>query len=122
MSSHRKWALRIEHILDAIDKIQRYTADLTEASFARDEMVVDAVIRNFQVIGEAARNVPKDVQSRFPAIPWASMMGTRHVIVHGYDIVRLDIIWRTIQDDLPPLVQPLRDALRQAEIEDGSAN
>jgi uncharacterized protein with HEPN domain len=122
MSSHRKWALRIEHILGAIEKIRRYTANLDEAAFARDAMVVDAVIRNFQVIGEAARNVPDDVQSRYPEIPWASMIGIRHVIVHGYDAVRLDIVWRTIQDDLPPLVQPLRDILRQAEFEDGTAS
>jgi len=82
-------------------------------------MVVDAVIRNFQIIGEAVRHLPEDVQARYSEIPWATMMKTRHVIVHGYDAVRLDIIWHTIQDDLPPLVQPLRDVLRQAELEDG---
>jgi len=119
MSLQRKWALRIEHILDAIEKILRYTADLDEASFAHSPMVVDAVIRNFQVVGEAARHVPEDVQARFPEIPWSLMMRTRHVIVHGYDVVRLDIIWRTIQVDLPPLIRPLHAVLRQAKIDDG---
>ncbi len=118
MSTPRKWALRIEHILDAIAKIQLYSTDLDEASFARNSMVVDAVIRNLQVIGEAARHIPPDIQARFPDIPWSLMMGTRHVIVHGYDVVRLDIIWRTVQNDLPPLVPHLRAALNAAEQHD----
>jgi len=61
MSVERKWAFRIEHILAAIIKIQRYTDGMTEESFAADERTVDAVIRNFQVIGEATRHVPRDV-------------------------------------------------------------
>jgi uncharacterized protein with HEPN domain len=111
MSTPRKWALRIEHILDAIAKIQLYTTGLDETSFGGNSMVVDAVIRNLQVIGEAARHVPQDVQDRFPNVPWKLMMGTRHVIVHRYDVVRLDIIWHTVQDDLPPLVPHLRGVL-----------
>jgi uncharacterized protein with HEPN domain len=121
MPSSRKWALRIEHILDAIAKIDQYTANLTETSFAGESMAVDAVLRNFQVIGEAARHVPNDVKSRYPKIPWSQMMGMRHVVVHGYNIVRLDIVWRTIQQDLPPLVEPLRDLLEQASREEGDA-
>lgn len=114
MSTTRKWAMRVEHILDAIAKIQRYTAGLNEASFSRDSMVVDAVIRNLQIIGEAARHIPLDVQTRYPAVPWSLMMGTRHVIVHGYDVVRLDIIWRTVQDDLPSLIPDLQFVLDDA--------
>ena len=121
MSSPRKWAFRIEHILDAIAKIQQYTAGLTEASFAGQSMVVDAVIRNFQVIGEAARRVPDEVQAQFPHIPWSLMIGMRHIVVHGYDAVRLDIVWRTIEHDLPPLIEPLQELLAHAKQSDGSA-
>jgi uncharacterized protein with HEPN domain len=122
MSSPRKWALRVEHILDAIAKIERYVDDLDEESFSANSLVVDAVIRNFQVLGEAARHVPEDIQKRFPEIPWSLMMGTRHVIVHGYDVVRLDIIWRTIKDDLPPLVAPLTAVLDTARAEEDAAD
>jgi uncharacterized protein with HEPN domain len=115
MSSGRKWALRIEHVLDAITKIQQYTADLTEAEFAADTMVVDAVIRNFEIIGEAAHRVPQEVQLGYPEIPWAQMIGARNVVAHGYDAVRLDIVWRTIQEDLPPLVPLLTRLLDEAD-------
>ena len=118
MSLERKWAYRIEHILDAIAKIQRYTANLSEAEFAQNELIIDAVIRNFQVIGEAARGVPNEAQSRFSDIPWTQMMGMRNIIVHGYDVIRLDIVWRTIQNDLPPLLGPLTMVLQSARRED----
>lgn len=114
MSLERKWAYCIEHILDAISRIQRYTANMTEPEFTANLLVVDAVIRNFQVIGEAARRVPIELQARHPEIPWAQMMGMRNVIVHGYDVIRLDIVWRTIQENLPPLIEPLKAAHQRA--------
>ena len=120
MSTQRKWALRVEHILDAIAKIQLYTSGLDEQSFAANSLVVDAVVRNLQVIGEAARQVPQDVQVQFPDVPWKLMMGTRHVIVHGYDVVRLDIIWQTVQVDLPPLVPRLLEVLDAVQRNDGA--
>ena len=64
MSAEECWQIRIEHILEAISKIERYTAGLSEETFIRQDMTVDAVVRNFQVIGEAARHVPDDVQRR----------------------------------------------------------
>jgi len=113
MSVERKWAFRIAHILEAIAKIQRYTQGMTEESFAADERTVDAVIRNFQVIGEAARHVPRDMQTRYQEIPWSLMQGMRHVLVHGYDMVKLEVVWRTMQEELPPLIEPLRNVLKE---------
>jgi uncharacterized protein with HEPN domain len=113
MSVEKKWAFRIEHILEAIAKIQRYTQGMTEESFSADERTVDAVIRNFQVIGEATRYVPKAVQTRYREIPWSLMQGMRHVLVHGYNVVKLDVVWRTIQESLPPLIKPLQNILNE---------
>jgi uncharacterized protein with HEPN domain len=121
-SSDRKWAYRIEHILDAIAKIQQYTGGMDESAFAANDLVIDAVIRNFQFIGEAARNIPAGVQAKHAHIPWASMIGMQNVIVHGYDVVRLDIVWRTIGDHLPPLIDPLRKLRQVARIEEGGAS
>lgn len=59
--SSRKWRFRIQHILEAIDRIHHYTAGMNEAEFAREQKTIDAVLRNFQVIGEAARHVPKEI-------------------------------------------------------------
>jgi uncharacterized protein with HEPN domain len=112
MSDERHWQIRIEHILEAISKIQRYTAGWSEEAFASQEMAVDAVIRNFQVIGEAARHVPDDVQARYPEVPWSLMQGMRHILVHDYFAVKLDIVWRTVQQSLPPLVGPLQRILK----------
>jgi len=108
MSAHRKWHFRIEHILDAIAKIQRYTAGMSEEAFTADDLVVDAVQRNFTIIGEAARQIPVDTQRKHPEIPWAHMQGMRNILVHEYDAVKLHVIWRTIQSNLLPLIQPLQ--------------
>ncbi len=112
MSAERSWTFRIDHILEAIDKIQRYTGGMTLDHFVANELVIDAVIRNFLVIGEATRNIPPEIQKAYPAIPWAQMQGMRNILVHAYEMVKVDIIWNTIQTDLPPLITPLRDILR----------
>jgi uncharacterized protein with HEPN domain len=108
VSLEREWVFRIKHILDAIEKIMRYTAAMTFEQFAADEKTVDAVIRNFLVIGEATRHVPDQVRTSAAVIPWKLMEGMRHILVHDYDAVRLDIVWQTVNEDLPPLIAPLR--------------
>ncbi len=118
MSSERNWTLRIEHLLDAIAKIEQYTENMSETTFANNSLVVDAVIRNFLVIGEAVRHIPNEVQGAHPEIPWTLMRGMRNVLVHNYDHLRSDIVWRTIQNDLPPLVEPLRRLLQHASRDD----
>jgi uncharacterized protein with HEPN domain len=100
-------------MLEAIGRIQRYTGGLNEESFAGHSMVVDAVIRNFQVIGEAVRHVPDDVQARYPEIPWSLMQGMRHILVHDYYAVKLDVVWRTVQESLPPLLEPLTRVMKE---------
>lgn len=104
----RDWRLRIQDILECIEKVQQYTDGMTFEDFAADQKTVDAVLRNFTIIGEAARNVPDDICGRFPHIPWDKMRAMRNVVVHEYFGISLRIIWLTVQSDLPPLVEPLR--------------
>jgi len=106
--SRKKWPLRIRHILDAIGRIQQYTLGVEDVAFGGNQMMIDAVIRNFQVIGEAARRVPATVQATHPGIPWSLMCGMRNVLVHDYDEVDLETLWRTVRDDLPALIEPLQ--------------
>lgn len=115
MSSGRRWKYRIRHILDAIDRIEAYTADLDAEGLAEHHMALDAVIRNFQVIGEAARKVPKEIQQAHSEIPWSDMQKMRHVVVHDYDNVNISTLWDTIRNDLPPIVEPLKKLLKEAE-------
>jgi uncharacterized protein with HEPN domain len=85
---------------------------MSEEAFAANRLVVDAVERNFTIIGEASRQIPVDVQRKHPEIPWAVMQGMRNILMHEYDAVKLDVIWRTIQSDLSPLVEPLQKLLQ----------
>lgn len=111
MSAERHWRHRVEHLLEAVQRIRRYTADLDQASFAKDERTIDAVVRNFQVMGDAARQVPADVQARYPDVPWREIMAMRHVLVHDYFRVKSDVIWNTIQAELPALIEPFQRIL-----------
>jgi uncharacterized protein with HEPN domain len=76
-------------------------------AFQKDTKTIDAVIRNFIIIGEAARHVPDHISSKYPNIPWRVMGDMRNFAVHEYWGVELRTIWKTIQDDLPPLVSSL---------------
>ena len=113
MSAERNWIIRVRHILEAIGRIRQYTDGMMEETFRADQRTVDAVIRNFLVIGEAAGQVSQEVRLRYPEVPWALMQGMRHVLVHDYHMVRLDVVWRTVQQNLPPLIAPLEQILKE---------
>jgi uncharacterized protein with HEPN domain len=103
--------LRIQDILDAIAKIQRYTQGMTLEIFSADEKTVDAVIHNFIIIGEAAGHVSQDLRDRYPAVPWSVIRNMRNVLAHVYFGVSLPIVWQTISEDLDPLVPVLQNLL-----------
>ncbi|MFN8534005.1 MAG: DUF86 domain-containing protein [Dehalococcoidia bacterium] len=98
-------------MIDSIRKIERYTEGLTYRQFAESEEKVDAVLRNIAVIGEAAREVPGDVQARHSQIPWNELRMIRNVVVHEYFGLDLGILWKTTQDDLPDLLPRLKRLL-----------
>lgn len=104
----------LEHILIAIERIQRYVAELDEFDFKQSEMLQDAVVRNIEVIGEAANNIQK-VDPGFAAsnadIPWQVMYAMRNRLSHGYDKVDFEMVWKTVRNDLPTLHAQIRSAL-----------
>ena len=107
----REWKMRLQDILDAIEKTKRYTAGMTLETFRQDEKTIDAVIRNLEIIGEAASHIPKKLQEKYPDQAWMEMRGMRNIIVHEYFGVSLPIIWHTITHDLDPLAEGLRKLL-----------
>jgi uncharacterized protein with HEPN domain len=117
--SRRLWKHRITDILDSIRKIQKYVEVLKFDDFRQDEKAIDAVIRNFIVIGEAARNIPEDVSYKYPNIPWRLMGDMRNFAVHEYWGVEMSTIWKTIQEDLPPLVPALTKVIETEQNEYG---
>jgi uncharacterized protein with HEPN domain len=115
MSSRpRKWKFRLRHIIEAAERIRGYVAGMTYAEFVGDQRTVDAVLHNFIVIGEATRHVPEPVKTRYGDVPWGEMWAMRNVVAHGYDRVNLQVVWKTVQEDLPPLA-PLLQAVLEAE-------
>ena len=103
MKPRREVADYLRDILDAIQKIERFIGGMDFAQFASDEKTVFAVIRGLEIVGEAAKNVPKAVQSRYPTVPWREMSGIRDKLTHGYFRVNLEVVWKTIHEDLPGL-------------------
>ncbi|MCE5277686.1 MAG: DUF86 domain-containing protein [Planctomycetaceae bacterium] len=107
----RDWKFRVRDIIDAVHAIEEYTRNMTFEAFCADRKTVDAVARNFTIIGEAARAMPKQIVANHPEIPWGLMNATRNVLVHVYFGVSETIVWRTIQHDLPLLLAPLQKLL-----------
>lgn len=94
------------HMLEALRRIERYTAGMDEAAFLADGRTQDAVIRNLEVVGEAARNVQRHdpaFAASHPNIPWAVAYRMRNALSHGYADVDLHVVWRTVQVSLPGL-------------------
>ena len=101
--SDRPVALLLEDIWDSISKIQVYVGGEDQEAFSKDTKTVDAVVRNLEVIGEAAGRLPDEFRSRHVAVEWRKVIGLRNRIIHGYFDVDLAIIWQILESDLPVL-------------------
>ena len=98
------------HILTAIERVALYTDRIDEAEFTSNLQVQDAVLRNIEVMGEAARNVQRvapDLVRAHADIPWAAMVAMRNRLTHGYMTVDLPLVWKTAREDLPILAQSI---------------
>ena len=106
----RPYGLYIGDMLVAMAKIERYVKGLSFDEFVKSDMVIDAVIRNLEVMGEAAKNVPDEVKVAHPEIPWRRIVGLRNIVIHDYLGIDLENIWRIAAENIPenrPLVAKL---------------
>lgn len=99
----------LEDIRSSIDKIERYTAGLSEASFLADEKTMDAVVRNLEIIGEAAKQLPAEFKTRSPAIPWSQIAGLRNRIVHDYAGIDRQLVWQIVKTAIPKLAVQIEE-------------
>ena len=93
----------LKHILEAIDKIESYLSDATFESFPKNNMMVDAVVRELEIIGEATGNLSDELQNQYPDVPWDKIKGMRNVLIHEYFQVDLKIVWEACKKNLPEL-------------------
>jgi uncharacterized protein with HEPN domain len=103
----------LAHILEAIQRIEEYVSDMDEVAFLGNKLVQDAVIRNFEIIGEASNNIEKhfpEFVAMHPELPLASAYQMRNAIAHGYFKVDFEIIWKTIYSELPGLYAQIRSS------------
>lgn len=106
------------HMLDAVTRIQLYTQGKAHEDFLSDLLLQDAIVRNFEVLGEAAHNVLEaapGAPAQFPRIPFAAIYGMRNQLSHGYFAIDLDVVWKVIERDLPALRLQLESTIEDLE-------
>ncbi|HAM36398.1 MAG TPA: DUF86 domain-containing protein [Elusimicrobia bacterium] len=108
----RDYKVYLEDMLEAIEHIRLYTSGFSLKRFVADRKTLDAVVRNLEVIGEAAKNVPPDVRRQHPKVEWRKMAGLRDILIHEYFGIDVEIVWDIIRHKIPPLRKQIRAILR----------
>ena len=116
----RGWVLALRDMLDACERCLEYTAGMDQASFVGDRRTYDATIRNIEIVGEAANNVPRAVRDAHQDVPWRGIVDTRNRIIHGYGVIDDDAVWEIVTRDIPDLMPRLRVLLEEAGGEGGA--
>jgi uncharacterized protein with HEPN domain len=106
--SERNWNLFLEDIIESIELIEKYVQNMDYTNFTKDRKTIDAVVRNFEIIGEASRNIPEDIKEKYPKIDWIGLAGLRNRVIHEYFGISLQIIWTIIKEDLLKLKGQLK--------------
>lgn len=103
----------IGHILDSICDIENYTTDLNKSDFSKSKMAQDAIVRRIEIIGEAVKNLPNDFKAEHKGIPWKDVAGMRDILVHEYFGVNINVVWRTVKEDIPLLKKQILKLTKQ---------
>ena len=111
--SRRSPVATLEDIAEAIRRIRLYVQNMDYDAFVRDTKTQDAVIRNIEIIGEAARNIPELIREDNPSIPWKQISGTRDRLIHDYFGTNLDIVWNIVDKELSPLLEGIQETLQK---------
>jgi len=100
--------IRLQHIVDFAGRAISFINDVDQEEFNKNEVLQYACVHLLEIVGEAANGLTDDVRDRYPGIPWLKMINMRNRLIHGYIDIDMEIVWRTIKDDLPPLIDQVR--------------
>ena len=111
----RNIRLYLKDILESTEAIEKFVKDIDFDEFKKNDIVSSAVIRKFEIIGEATRNIPQEVRKKYPDIPWKTMVGFRDKLIHFYFGIKYDIVWETIKSKIPELKRHIKKVLKDLE-------
>ncbi len=111
----RDYKLYLDDISEAAKRIERYIRGFTLEKLKKDSLTVDAVVRNLEIIGEAAKRIPANVKEKYPDIEWKKIAGLRDILVHEYFGIDLEVLWDIIENKLPVLKQEIERALKDVK-------
>ena len=117
---NRDYNLYLEDMLTSMLRIEEYIGDLEFRKFKMNYMIVDAIIRNFEIIGEASKNVPAEIKNKYPEIPWKKMYGLRNLIAHEYFGIDYEMIWEISKNNLPQNSIDLREIIEKEKCTGGN--
>lgn len=104
----REWRFYLDDMIGFAEKVISYTDGLDQERFVTSGLNYDATLRNLELIGEAATNIPDEVRQKYSQIPWRMVVATRNKLIHGYLGIDNDTLWSIIQDDIPLLLSELQ--------------
>ncbi len=110
----REYKLYLSDILEALERIQEYTKSMTFKDFAKSNITIDAVVRNLEVIGEAARKLPSETKSKSPEVEWHKIVALRNILTHEYFGVNKQIVWDVVQNKLEPISKACKNLLESS--------
>lgn len=118
--TNRAFMLYLEDMLQSMERIEEYLGDLDFRKFKMNYLVVDAIIRNFEIIGEASKNIPSGIQEKYPEIPWRKMYGLRNLITHEYFGIDYEMIWEIAKHNLPQNRTDLSEMIEKEKAKGGN--
>jgi len=113
----REYGDYIEDIIDSMNKVEKFTENMSYQDFIKDEKTIFAVVRALEIVGEGVKNIPQILREKYPEIPWKDMAGMRDRLIHEYFGVKLEVVWNTVKDEIPDLKPKFQKILRELEPE-----